>query len=511
MGSGASRASFVSELQAASVSELESALKGLDASQRRKLEQALQESDRERVVFACSQDRPPLPVPLLGSVVTDLISSGTYFTAACCADGTLWMLTDGCESPVEWKLLSRKAGHLSNLSVHDSVVLGLTEDNSCVGFPTHTTEPDIWASLGAASEVVDSLDGVDELSEMEPLELSLFKGHSLKEIVGHSPEDWLLGLTVDGKVWAFGPAVPDSVCQVDLPAPCVKMSANKHGLALLQDGRVFMLRATTAQYRAAPAEISESGIQAVHVVELDGLGVTDVAVGLRHSVAVTKAGKLFTWGTCNLYGSSPFGNDNYLGQLWRATADGDEDTGCEYGPVPEQAQLPSDFAGMEVSSASSSPTGEIFVKFTDGSVLRLALGADFKAKPGLWGADVTVHPQRYTFMACVEVKHESLHALASTELAAFAEGFAQAQQKLKKAQEAHAAGDTDAKVAGLLDDVRDSFSWRGATMARMSYWLLSLQNLAAFHGDGRDLIVEWSSFQEEFDELDSKLEDKSEE
>lgn len=426
MGTGAS-AQAASAVQSASVEGLQEALDQMPEEQRAKIQSAMALAaskahekiscmalDHISTLLLCTGSGPPEPMKL--AVGFDLIASGMWSTVVRCTDGTLWRLHDGCESSGCEKLevSADVVQKLQYLSVHDGTIFGLTKDSCYALSPLEPEEAKAYGSDSAA-EAGDLID--------PPLHLDTLAGHGLVQVVGHCPEDWLLGRTAAGDVLAFGPSIANrsdgggKVRKLELPGPSaqVSMSGSQFGLALLEDGRVFMIGGSNSQYQGAACLDEIDALMVTHIKELDDKGISCIAAGREHSVAVTEAGAIFTWGTCNLYETDPVKGEDlpepYLGSLYRK-ADNCEEAGPqkEYGGIPALARLPPGFGETPVKLAICSPVGEIFLLLRDARVVRAALGADLKADSSLWGSacKISVFPHRSTFIAQVAISAAKL-------------------------------------------------------------------------------------------------------
>lgn len=422
MGTGASCQDAAAAIRSASPEELRAALQELPDGHRSKLVSAVEGAPQRGLVLCLGAEAPPKPMPLPAPF--DLVASGMYSTVARCADGTLWRLHDGMENegceqiPHVPEAIVRSLHHLS---VHDCTVVGLTSDDKCYAF---VGNPEITAAF-----VTDKTP--DEVEDVCPLELDTLSGHRLVEIVGHSPEDWLLGRTADSAILAFGPRI-GKVRRIDLDGICkqVSMSLSTFGLALLEGGGVYMIGGSKAQYHAGPevrdddsedetsAEQTSRETEVTHVKELDDKDIICVAAGGQHCVAVTSGGSVFTWGTSHLYESQPVLNGkeisySYFGALYRQ-ADNfeEEDPTFEVGGTPELARLPPGFEGASISRAISGPTGDVTLLLSDNRVVRAALGSDLRVEAQIWGASssIDVLPHRYTVMVSAIIPVASLQA-----------------------------------------------------------------------------------------------------
>lgn len=207
------------------------------------------------------------------------------------------------------------------------------------------------------------------------------------ELVGHSPETWLLGRTDHGEVWVVGPRAAklgdggQSACHVELPSPCTQLACHSsHGVALLADGRVYEIGANESVY--TPAKAGTNAPLATHVSELDGIDVVRVAAGKRNAAVLTsttcgRPSQLYTWGSAELYESGLYGSPTYAGELQRAAAyatdsDGDEDERFECDPIPRPASQFDD----AIADIAAGAVGELVVR---------RIGSDAVLRPGLGG------------------------------------------------------------------------------------------------------------------------------
>ena len=267
---------------------------------------------------------------------------------------------------MQWTVIADNCADLRALSVHHSDVIGITCDGMC--------------------RMIQS-DSDTDWSKLEPL----FTGGivpPLVELVGHSPETWLLGRTDDGEVWVVGPRAAklggggQSACRVELPSPCTQLACHSsHRVALLVDGRVYEIGADKSV--CAPAKAATSAPLTTHVSELDGIGVVRVAAGKRNAAVLTsmtrgRPSQLHTWGSAELYESGAYDSPTYAGELQRAAAyatdsDGDEDERFECDPIPRPA---SQFDNA-IADIAAGAVGELVVRrMVSDAVLRPGLGGD---------------------------------------------------------------------------------------------------------------------------------------
>ena len=131
------------------------------------------------VVFVVTQDATT-SVPLDGHDF-DLVASGAHiFVARDRETGAVWQLGDGIGQLMQWKVIADNCADLRALSVHSATVIGIARDGTC------------------RIILSDGDDGDIDWSTLDPL-LNRGGVPPLVEVVGHSPEKWLLGRTDGGE------------------------------------------------------------------------------------------------------------------------------------------------------------------------------------------------------------------------------------------------------------------------------------------------------------------------